>query len=64
MAIGNTTQYGSRTVLKEAYEKGFVRGVYQSNELLSLRVNGRDVFPATPMLGDESSYRWKVGLAL
>ena len=53
MAIGSTTQWGSRTALAEVYAKGFVEGVFRNGMFLPLF--GTPI----PSRGG-TSYRWKV----
>jgi len=63
VAYGTTTQYGADVALQTAFEASFVDAVYRNNEFLGMSVNGVPVFPASPLGGDISSFRWKVNSA-
>jgi hypothetical protein len=63
MAIGNTTQYGSRTALDQKFAPGFEDAVYRNNQLLGMTVNGSPVFPESSIAPYGADYRWTLNTA-
>ena len=63
MAIGNTTQYGSRTALDQKFAPGFEDAVYRNNQLLGMTVNGKALFPESSIAPYGADYRWTLNSA-
>jgi len=61
MAIGNTTQFSDRGVLREVYEPMFESAVFRNNHLLGLTLNGKPMIPEIPFSGEK--YRWPINSA-
>lgn len=62
MAVGNTTQWGSRTGLDQIFAPGFEDAVYRNNDFLGLVANGTVLFPESP-LTTGLDYRWRLNTA-
>ena len=61
MAIGNTTQFSDRGVLREIYKPAFEDAVFRNNQLLGLTINGQPLMPEVQ--SPDGLYRFPINYA-